>query len=95
MENQKAAFISRIRVDSNTLANLLMTFEELRTIFLDRGYNSGGTNPITDDNLVDLDIDADDVAAFGEAVQQLINWRDNLAVTTGNYGATLNVVRAL
>lgn len=95
MEQQKEAFISRIRVDSGTLADLLMTFEELRTIFIDRGYNSGGSNPITDDDLVDLDIDAADVADFGVAVQQLINWRDDASVTSGDYGATLNIVRAL
>jgi len=95
MDDQKAAFISRIRVDSNTMADLLMTFDELRAVFIDRGYNSGGSNPITDDDLADLDIDAADVALFGTAVQQLINWRDDASVTSGDYGKTLNIIRAL
>ena len=95
LNDQEAAFIQRLRSSTHKLAAEIESLEVLSGLYFDRTYNNGGANEITDDDLLELDIDAADLAAIVTATQQLLNWRDNAAVATGDYGATLNKVRAL
>lgn len=95
LNDQEAAFVQRIRSSTHRLSEEIDKLAALADLYFDRTYNSGGVNEITDDDLADLDIDAADLASTVTAIQQLLNWRDNAAVTTGDYGATLNKVRIL
>ncbi len=95
MDSQKEAFVSRVRTESHRLMEAISDAIELRSVYFDRTYNDDGANEITDADLSGLDIDAVDIASFVTAMEHLENWRDNASVTTGDYGAKLNVTRAL
>jgi hypothetical protein len=71
---------------SDRLANL-------ETVYFDRGYNGGGSNPITDEDLTSLGYTAANLANLITLIQQLNNFLGNSAVTSGDYDATLNAVR--
>jgi hypothetical protein len=63
----------------------------LETVYFDRGYNGGGSNPITDGDASPLT--AANYAALITLIQQLNNFLGNSAVTPADYDATLNTIR--
>lgn len=89
----KLTFGEQSQKDATTLAQVADRLTNLETVYFDRGYNSVGTNPIVDGDIVSLNITAADLAALVSLTQQLNNFLGNLAVTTGDYDATLNTVR--
>lgn len=89
----KLTFGEQSQNDATTLAQVADRLANLETVYFDRGYNSGGTNPIVDGDIVSLNITAANLAALVTLTQQLNNFLGNLAVATGDYDATLNTVR--
>lgn len=89
----KLTFVEQSQNDATTLAQVADRLKNLETVYFDRGYNSGGTNPIVDGDIVSLNITAADLAALVTLTQQLNNFLGNLAVATDDYDATLNKVR--
>ncbi len=89
----KLTFGEQSQGEATTLAQVADRLTNLETVYFDRGYNSGGTNPIVDGDIVSLNITAADLAALITLAQQLNNFLGNLAVATGDYDATLNAVR--
>lgn len=89
----KLTFGEQSQNDATTLAQVADKLSNLETVYFDRGYNSAGSNPIVDGDIVSLNITAADLAALITLTQQLNNFLGNLAVTTGDYDATLNTVR--
>ena len=89
----KLTFGEQSQGEATALAQVADRLTNLETVYFDRGYNSGGTNPIVDGDIVSLNITAADLAALVTLAQQLNNFLGNLAVATGDYDATLNTVR--
>lgn len=95
IDNQGKAFVQRVQGNAQRLAVEVETAEDMKAIYYDRAYNSGGANELTDEDLAEFNITAAQLASYVTLCEQLVNMRDNAAVTQGDYGATLNQVRAL
>jgi len=95
MDTQAQAFVQRTQGNAQDLAIAIETAVELRSIYYDRTYGDSGAKEITDADLVDYGITAAQLASYITLCEQLANLRDNLAVTQGDYGATINQVRRL
>jgi hypothetical protein len=89
----KITWAGQAQTDATTLAQVADRLANLETVYFDRGYDSGGSNPITNDDVVSLNVTAADLAALITLIQQLNNFLGNSAVTAGDYDATLNTVR--
>jgi hypothetical protein len=89
----KLTWAGQAQTDATTLAQVADRLANLETVYFDRGYDSGGSNPITNDDVVSLSITAADLAALITLTQQLSNFLGNSAVTAGDYDSTLNTVR--
>ena len=87
--------------DVGTIARILATdikearakLDDLVTLYFDRGYNSGGSDPIVDGDLTAVGITAvqlGDMINFG---QQLATWLDNADPLNADWDSTLNKVR--
>lgn len=91
--SKKNEFVNEFKLQATSLAQIIARCEELEDIYFDRGYNSGGADAITDADISSTGLTAAQVGSLITLGQQIVNFRDNAAVTTGDYGATLNVAR--
>jgi hypothetical protein len=89
----KITFASQAQSAAARLAAVIDDLESLSSVYYDRGYDSGGADAIADADVEALGLTAAELTAFVTMADQLTNFRDNLAVTTGDYGATINQVR--
>lgn len=87
----KRRYIILLRELGRDLARAMSTAQDLHSVFFDREYDEA--TGVTDADLVEWDMTKADVSAFINCCEQLINLRDNAAVTQGDWGATINVVR--
>lgn len=93
LTNPQRKFISLMQQNAENVAQALMYADEVASIFLDRGYDE--VDSVTDEDLAEYGITRADIAAYIDACQQLVNLRDGIAVTQGDYGAAINSVRLL
>ena len=89
----KTTFTTQMKVDITELANLYNSLRDAVDVFFDRGYNSGGADPIVDGDITDLDVTAANVGSAITLTQQLTNFFENAAVAQGDYDLTLSVMR--
>ena len=97
----KANFIRQLQIDASGLAQMMAQIRDRKGVYVDRGYQSGGTDAITDADVVEAtgneNLTAADFAPMGTGLAalflQLIALLDGQAVTQGDYGETLNRVR--
>lgn len=89
----KVTWAGQAQADATTLSQVADRLANLETVYFDRGYNDIGSNPITNDDVVSLNVTAADLAALITLIQQLNNFLENTAVTSGDYDATLNAIR--
>jgi hypothetical protein len=89
---KKITFTMQARSDATTMAQLANSLADIVSVYFDRGYNSGGADPITDGDLDGL-ITAAELEALITLSQQFANFLGNAAVTQADYDATLNAVR--
>ena len=89
----KLKFADKAQDISTRLAAIIDEAADMDTVYFDRGYNSGGGDPIADADVSSLGITAADVGDFITLAQQLANFANNAAVTQGDYDATLNKMR--
>lgn len=62
MVSRKEDFALAVRTAVTALAEAAERIAELDAIYMDSGYDSGGTNPITDEDLTGHDMTAQDLA---------------------------------
>jgi len=89
----KTEFIKAVQSEITSLAKASERLIDLQAIFFDRGYNSGGSSPITNG---DLGFSGLNTSAFDGAINlitQLSNFRNNAAVTQADWFSNLNNVR--
>lgn len=90
----KNTYVQRLQDTATKLAQVANEFEDLVSVYFDRGYNGGGADEIEDTDIsAGLGITAADVANGVTLAQQLANFLNNAAVTTGDYDLTLNKLR--
>lgn len=89
----KITFATQAQAQSTTLAQVVDNLANLETVYFDRGYNSGGVDPIVDGDISSLGYTAADLASLITLIQQLNNFLGNSAVTAGDYDAILNAIR--
>ncbi len=97
----KENFIRQMQIDAAALAQVVAVVRDHKQVYLDRGYLPGGSNPITDDDVLaatkNETLTASDFAptdnGLAALMVQLLNLVDGNAVVSENYGATLNDVR--
>lgn len=90
----KLTFTEQAQKSATIFAQLGDKLADLESVYFDRGYDGGGSNPIIDDDIVSLNITAAQLASLITLAQQLSNFLGNLAVTQADYDATLNAVRS-
>lgn len=89
----KLNFARQLQEDAGNLAQLKDRIMTRYGIYFDRGYNSGGANPITDSDVAELGLTATQVGDWITLIEQLGNFFGNSAVITADYDATTNKIR--
>jgi hypothetical protein len=89
----KITWSTQAQADATTLAQVADKLANLETVYFDRGYDSGGGDPIVDGDVVSLGITAAQLGSLITLIQQLNNFLGNSAVTAADYDSTLNAVR--
>lgn len=89
----KITWATQAQTDATTLAQVADRLANLETVYFDRGYNSAGSDPIADVDVVSLGITATQLGSLVTLIQELNNFLGNSAVTTADYDSTLNAVR--
>jgi len=89
----KLTFATQAQTSATSLSDVSDKLADLYSVYFDRGYNSGGSNPITNDDVASLGITAAQLGDMMTLAQQFANFLGNSAVTTGDYDATLNAIR--
>jgi len=91
--NPKTKFAQSIISLNQNAVQLMDMCTDIEGIYFDCGYNSGGVDEITDEDLTDYNVTAAQIASFITLAQQFNNLFKNAAVTTGDYGVTVNQLR--
>lgn len=90
---QKTNFAKAVQAIATTVAQEADKAGNLMTVFFDRGYNGGGANPITDEDVEGLGITAAQVAAFITFAENFGKLLNNEAPFQSDYDAVLNQLR--
>ena len=90
---EKLTFAGEAQSQATTLAQVGEGLAAVVDVYFDRGYNGGGSNPISDVDIASLGITAAQLGDVVTLAQQLANFLGNAAVATADYGSTLNQVR--
>lgn len=95
MATQKENYVISLLDLAKNIANEAMDKgPDLTSQYFDLGYNSGGGDEIVDGDLTNFNgLTAAEVSGVITALQQLANYFDNAAVTTGDYAVSYNNVR--
>lgn len=92
--SEKITYVESVQDFSTAISQLIEQLSAFQSVYADRGYGLGGADEITDTDLESLGITAAELAAFiTPFAPQLVNFANNLAVTTGDYSVTLNKLR--
>jgi len=89
----KLTFAEQAQTNATAMSDLSDKLADLYSVYFDRGYNSGGSNPITNDDLASLGITAVQLGDMMTLAEQFANFLNNIAVTQADYDTTLNVMR--
>lgn len=93
MTTEKERFAAELLEHAKKLHQVRQLTAELVGTYFDLGFDGGGSDPIADGDITNYNFDAADVANYITLLQQFGNFMDNSAVSTGDYGASLNKVR--
>lgn len=95
MATQKELFVnSLLQVAQKFAFEVMDKVVDIDSQYFDNGYDAVGSNPIIDADLTNYNgLTAAQVASVITAFQQLNNFANNIAVTTGDYSVTFNTVR--
>jgi hypothetical protein len=92
--SKKTDFVTAAQEASTVLGKLAPKFQVLFETYFDRGYNTGGANPLVDADIpAELGIVAADMAAFITLAENVGKFLNNEAAFQSDYQATVNKVR--
>ncbi len=95
MKTRKLEFAQAVRAKVTEFDNLVAYLNELRDIFQDSGYASGGGDPITDEDLEALGMTTTDLANFDTFVENVSLFLNNGVPMQFNYAAAINRFRSM
>jgi hypothetical protein len=90
----KIQFAKKVQAINTTIAQLFLDTKDLDGVYFSEGFDSAGSDPITDGDLTSLGITAAELAAGDTLFQQIQNLRNGDPVTAGDYQATVNALRS-
>jgi len=93
MASQKINFTQTGMALATDLAKAIEGLDEWVNMYFDLGYDAAGADVLEDANIASLNRDKAKVASLVTVGQQAKNFRDNLAVTQGDYGLPINQMR--
>lgn len=92
--SKKLDFAQAVQKSATSLAQVADEIINLQTVYIDRGYVGGGTDPIIDADIAVIGITAAEIGAVMTLATELSNFLNNSAVSTHDYDADLNKIRA-
>lgn len=93
MASRKVDVALAIRNAIGTFADNVQRIQELDDIFVGSGYDSGGGNPITDEDIVAHDLTATDLANCHTFRLQIDKFLGNQVPIQFDYWASINALR--
>ena len=90
----KIEFAKNVQAINTTIAQLFLGTKDLDSVYFSEGFDGAGTDPIINADIVSLGITAAELGLGITLFQQIQNLRNNEAVTTGDYQATVNALRS-
>lgn len=91
LSDQEKAFLQNYQTDFDKLALLLADLEQLRQVYVKRGYSS-----ISDADLLEVEITATQLADSTNMVNELANkFLANLPITQGDWQGIMDRIRRL
>ena len=91
--SKKNELVNALRDVATRVAQAINDSDDHVATYFDRTYNSGGADAITDADISSTGLTATQAGNLVTMFQQLLNFRDNAAVTQADYGATMNLAR--
>ena len=94
MATEKQRWTDEIYNISLKLSQVMEKAPEIVGAYFDNGYNSGGADELVTGDISSVyNFTGAEVGDLVTLLQQFNNFHGNSAVTTGDYGATLNKIR--
>lgn len=90
---RKESFARKIMDAVASIAQASDDGDNLVTVYFDRGYGSGGADPIQDSDLTELGINATQLAGGITFFQNLVTMLNNGVPTQSDYDTILNTLR--
>ncbi len=94
-DRPKLGFAATAKLVASTLSDVAAQTKALADTWDDRFYGPGAANEVTDQDLLDLGIKADDVYAFVIFCTQFQTFMNGGTPTPADYGGTINRLRNL
>lgn len=94
MASRKVQTALAMRDAIGGFADSIQRVRELDEIFMDSGYDAGGTNPITDEDVTAHDLTAADLGNVHQFRMQLDKFLNAEAPTVYDYWAAINALRS-
>lgn len=94
MAPRKVTFAKQCQDAATSLAIAADAAADLYSIYFDRGYNSGGADPITDADLEAHEITAAEISSFMSMAENLALFLNNGSPAQSDYDSSLNKLRA-
>ena len=89
----KANFIAKVLNTATTMAQEFDHAPDTAAVYFDRGYNSGASDPITQEDLDPMGVTLADFTAMITCIQQINKFAQDDKVTQGDYSAVANKLR--
>ena len=89
----KTAWATQAQKDATAIAQVADRLVNLRTVYFDRGYDSGGSNPIIDGDVTALGITAVQLGDLVTLAEHLEDFLNAGVVATLDRDPTLNAIR--
>lgn len=93
MSQEKETFASKMISSANELAAAYRNQQELFDVYFARGYNSGGGDPITDEDVAPAGLTAADVGSGITLAENFPKFMRGESSFTSDYKSTVNRLR--
>jgi len=91
--SNKTNFVASMQKAATTQGQQQAVLKTIYETYFDRGYNAGGADELTDEDVASLGVTAADVAGFITVCEQFGNFMTGQAVMTGDYSVATNKMR--